>query len=367
MNDNFFNNPGKMDLGSSPVQPDKRAVTGDSNVRRAMHDGVRAAAEEPVTMDGGKDFLELLSTHFLICNDKIIGNGEDCGYEAYTSEAGIMGAFDGCGGLGAKSCSAASDKTEAYMASRTVGAAVRDWFYSCLDNGCRWDVEALRSTIISKLEFCQKHAGDPGPKLRGSMVRPFPSTVAMIAAKVKNGRLLTHHIWAGDSRTYVLDKNGLGQISRDDIKGEDAMSNLTKDGALTNVISSDGRFVLHSAEFAPRHPCILFCASDGCFGYVSSPMEFEMMILGALEKAASVAQWQHLLDAEIAGRAGDDQTIAVAAFGFRDFSELKSYFMDRYLMICRIVQEFGNADPDGKQLLWESYRPGYYRYAANKE
>ena len=50
-------------------------------------------------MDGGKDFLELLSTHFLICNDKIIGNGEDCGYEAYTSEAGIMGAFDGCGGL----------------------------------------------------------------------------------------------------------------------------------------------------------------------------------------------------------------------------------------------------------------------------
>lgn len=322
--------------------------------------------KESFISEDRKDLLDLLSTHFLICNEKIKGKGEDSGYEAYTCEAGIMGVFDGCGGLGAKTCSSISDKTEAYLASRAVGAAVKEWFSACVATGYEWDVEALKAQIISKLELCQNQTGDSGPKLRGSMVRPFPSTIAMITFKIVKGRLITHHIWAGDSRTYVLDKNGLGQISNDDIKGEDAMSNLTRDGALTNVISVDKRFKLHSAVFAPKHPCIMFCATDGCFGYVSSPMEFEMMVLAVLENATNVAEWQHLLNDDIFSRSGDDQTIAIAAFGFDDFSEIKSYYVDRYHAISRIVEKFGNGDPDKKQMLWETYKPNYYRYAAKK-
>lgn len=324
----------------------------------------RAASSFDI-LDCSKDFLELLSTHFLICNDKIKGNGEDSGFEAYTCEAGIMGVFDGCGGLGAKTCPSASDKTEAYLASRAVGAAVREWFHSCETADGQLNVDRLKAQIISKLELCQKQTADSGPKLRGTMIRPFPSTMALITFRISNGVLMTDHIWAGDSRTYVLGRDGLGQISVDDIRDGDALRNLTRDGALTNVISADQRFVLHHASFAPKHPCILFCATDGCFGYVSSPMEFEWMILSALSKAESTEQWQQLLSADIFNRSGDDQTIAVAAFGFEDFTELKSCYSDRYRTVSRIVEKTGG-DPGKTQALWEAYKSGYYRYAAKK-
>ena len=367
MKNGFYNNPSASDLEAVPAMHSKKTAAGKANLGDTLvvdYSGTEFGFE---TLESNNEFLDLLSTHFLICNEKIKGKGEDCGLEAYTCDAGIMGAFDGCGGLGAKTCPSVSNKTEAFLASRAVGAAVKQWFSSCATTAYEWNVEALKEQIISKLELCQNKTSDSGSRLRGSMVRPFPSTIALIAFKIVNGKLLTQHIWAGDSRTYVLDKNGLGQISNDDIKGEDAMSNLTRDGALTNVISADKRFKLHSAEFVPKHPCIMFCATDGCFGYVSSPMEFELMILAALTNANNVAEWQQLLNDDIFNRSGDDQTLALAAFGFNEFSELKNYYSDRYQAISRIVEKFGNGDPGKKQGLWETYKPNYYRYAAQKE
>lgn len=365
MVDKIFRLPVTLPKSEAPVLDRHSLVADNSDCNRlSLNDS--SMEKDSFFPDDRKDLLDLLSTHFLICNEKIKGLGEDSGYEAYTCEAGIMGVFDGCGGLGAKKCPSISDKTEAYLASRAVAAAVKQWFYANEETDYQWNVEELKGQIISKLELCQNQAADSGPKLRGSMVRPFPSTIAMIAFQIVEGKLMTQHIWAGDSRTYILDKNGLGQISNDDIKGEDAMSNLTRDGALTNVISVDKRFKLHSAVFTPKHPCIMFCATDGCFGYVSSPMEFEMMVLAALENATNVAEWQKLLNDDIFNRSGDDQTIAIAAFGFDGFDELKNYFADRYQMISRIVEKFGNGDPDKKQGLWETYKPNYYRYAAKK-
>ena len=91
-----------------------------------------------------------------------------------------------------------------------------------------------------------------------------------------------------------------------------------------------------------------------------------MMVLAALEKATNVAEWQKLLNDDIFNRSGDDQTISIAAFGFNDFDELKSYYADRHHVISRIVEKFGNGDPDKKQGIWETYKPNYYRYAAKK-
>lgn len=365
MSDSFFNTPTSNDLDALPCAGKKTVALGSSAPARTEVGS--ALGMDFFTLDCNKSFLDLLSTHFLICNDKIKGKGEDSGFEAYTSDYGIIGAFDGCGGLGAKSCPAISDSTEAYLASRAVFGAVKQWFYSNASAGGIWSLDELKETIVEKLEVCQRHSGDTGPKLKGSMVRPFPSTIAMVRFKISDKKLVTEHIWAGDSRTYMLDKYGLAQISIDDIKGEDAMSNLTRDGALTNVISADKRFVLHHSMFIPKHPCIIFCATDGCFGYVSSPMEFEYMLLSSLVKSSSVAEWQQKLNDDIFDRSGDDQTIALAAFGFEDFEELKTYYIDRYNAIYKVVQKFEQADPEKRQLLWEAYKPNYYRHTANKE
>lgn len=307
-------------------------------------------------------FLDFLSTHFLICTEKIPGKGEDAGFESFSSDAGVFAVFDGCGGLGSSACSNAQGKTEAYLASRATANAMRLWFLLESENGCPWNTEALKKLIMDNLSVVQTHAGQTGPRMRGSLVRPFPSTIAAVAAKMEGGRLTTTHIWAGDSRTYVLDANGLAQISADDIRGEDAMSNLKRDGALTNLLSSDNRFTLHTATFSPSLPCILFSATDGCFGYVPSPMHFERMILENLMNARSAADWEKRLGQEISSCAGDDQTLALSAYGFIAFEEMRQFFVNRYMYIRNVTDAFDAGDEAGRNALWAAYKPYYYRY-----
>lgn len=309
------------------------------------------------------NFLNALSTHFLICKEKIDTKGEDSGFESYNHEAGIAAAFDGCGGLGARRCLAAGDKTEAYLASRSASDAARQWF----DNNCttelKWDTDELKELIDSNLDILKNKAGSEGPKLMGSMVRSFPTTMAAIVFYVDDGELISKHIWAGDSRTYILEESGLAQISKDDIMGEDAMTNLMRDGALTNVISADKKYTLGSTTFIPEEPCLMFSSSDGCFGYVPSPMHFEYMILKHLVDSESVDEWKDSLAEDINERAGDDQTLALAAFGFESFQIMRQYYVPRLEELSGLIQKFDELDDeDDKLSLWETYKPNYYRY-----
>ena len=365
MSDSLFRAPSADDLDARPYSERNTAAIRSSAPERSV---ISSSPEmDAPALDCTQSFLNLLSTHFLICNDKIKGDGEDSGIEAYTRDVGIIGAFDGCGGLGAKCCPAVSDRTEAYLASRAVGAAVKRWFYANAAAKGNWSLEELRGNIDSNLDLCQRNSGDSGLRLRGSLVRPFPTTMAMVRFQIVDRKLVTEHIWAGDSRTYLLDKRGLAQVSVDDVQNQDAMSNLTNDGALTNVISADKQYVLHHATIVPKHPCIFFCASDGCFGYVSSPMEFEHMILQTLMESDSIIQWKQKLSDAIYERAGDDQTIAIAAFGFETFTDFKAYYMGRYSVMHQLVQTYEQSDQEQRQRLWEAYRPGYYRHIADKE
>ena len=304
------------------------------------------------------NLLELLGTHFLICNEKVPTKGEDCGFEAYTTDAGVIGVFDGCGGLGARACSNLSGKTEAYIASRAVGSAVKMWF----EAGYRWELDKLKHCISHSLSICKEQSGETGSRIKGSLIRSFPTTLALVTFCIKENELISKHIWAGDSRTYILDQDGLGQISTDDNKGEDAMDNLTRDGALTNVLSSDMNFTLHSRSVRILQPSIVISATDGCFGYVSSPMEFELLLLKSLVEASNVDSWQRILSKEISYVSGDDQSIAVSVFGFDDFNEMKNYFDKRYQTLTDIVKTYATAEPDEGMRIWKTYKPNYYRF-----
>ena len=44
-----------------------------------------------------------------------------------------------------------------------------------------------------------------------------------------------------------------------------------------------------------EHPCIIMAATDGCFGYLKSPMEFEKLLLDTLLAGESIVQWQNAL------------------------------------------------------------------------
>lgn len=361
-------------VGDSLKKSDKNDVSGFmKNVITSRLDGKNTyeadidANTHSVAEECKTDLLELLSTHFLICNEKIQGKGEDSGFEAYARDAAVMGVFDGCGGLGSKICPNISDKTEAYLASRAVGNAVKQWFEFNSQTGYSWNADILKEIICANLDICKSCIEEESLKLKGSLIRSFPSTIAAITFQIKNGRLSTNHFWAGDSRTYILDHLGIAQISVDDINGEDAMTNLTQDGVLTNVVSADKNFILHKANYEAICPCIMLCSTDGCFAYLSSPMEFELLILSTLMKSACVEKWQKVLSDEISSRSGDDQTLALAAFGFTTFKEMKRYFRKRYKKILSIVQKFENLNSDERQLMWEQYKSGYYRNKTEEE
>ena len=72
-------------------------------------------------------------------------------------------------------------------------------------------------------------------------------------------------MWAGDSRVYVLYEKGLLQMTVDDLDVSDAMKNLSADGALTNVISSDGNYEVHGKIIGVRTTCIDICSHRWMF------------------------------------------------------------------------------------------------------
>ena len=328
---------------------------------------VNSTGKRRSVAQNGPGLLDLLSIHLMICNERIKDRGEDDACVRFHAEAGILGVFDGCGGVGAKVCPSMSNKTEAYLASLAVRHAVQDWFQQQARTGFEWNLEQLKSRITKYLQILQRFTGDSGSRLKGSLVRSFPSTISLIACKLSGGELVTDHIWAGDSRTYCLDGGGLAQISVDDIHGQDAMDNLSKDGALTNVLSADGNYELHAKRFVPRLPCILFSASDGCFGYVASPMEFELLILSTMINAKNAVEWEDMLGKEFAARAGDDQSISLGAFGFRSYPEMKRFYQERLAYVQNVVQTFNESNAAIKSRIWEQYKPNYYRYSNNKE
>lgn len=304
-------------------------------------------------------FLDSLSTHFLICEEKIEEHGEDSGLEAINECAGVFGVFDGCGGLGAMSYPRMQNKTGAYLASRIVSAAVLAWF----EEGCRsgaWDCNILKKWITEYMDFCAAGCGSTAVKIKGSMVRTLPTTIAAIVCSYGAGGLRMSHIWAGDSRTYILLPGGLVQISRDDVDGEDALSNLSNDGVLTNVVSADSAYTLHCRGLFKKGPCVVLAATDGCFGYLSSPMMFEYFLIDTMLCARNVREWRELLLHRIGECSGDDYTLSLAVFGYETFAHLQKDYELRRNTLAGILQQFEAADEEGKLVIWENYRKHYY-------
>ena len=82
--------------------------------------------------------------------------------------------------------------------------------------------------------------------------------------------------WAGDSRAYVFDPDGARQLSTDDLRDPgDALANLRHDSVVSNAMSADTEFHVSYRRVELQAPFLLVCATDGCFGYVPTPMHFE--------------------------------------------------------------------------------------------
>lgn len=313
-----------------------------------------------------------LSLDFVIsfCRDKLPGRGEDSYCHSFCDVAGLLGAFDGCGGAGARKHDYYSGHTEAYMASRFCAGVFYDHFRKFFPRQC--DPNELANQVFAPQVARQLAAFAP-PKapsslqMKGSGVRTLPSTAAVALIQQRaDGAMLVSAIWAGDSRVYILDSKGLAQLTVDDTSVPDPMLNLYKDGILRNVLCSDRPVQLHCKTIVMQEPFVVFSATDGCFGYLSTPMEFEGALLRSLLQSGCAAQWEQTLADALTAVSGDDHTLCLAAYGYGSYTALQQIFAPRYAYLeqyyLRPVATLPPEDRDSRLPLWDAYKQDYMRY-----
>ena len=299
-----------------------------------------------------------------VWTEKRPGRGEDAEplvLHNYAARRGMLAVCDGVGGAGVQTAgrtSAGTERTGAWVSSRGVRLAAEAYFQQVVqfdgaprhaqpgqsdhgpgpagDEAARGDTggdlgqrgaPSLHQSVDQMLQGLRNPARS---RIGGTMQRELPSTLAAILYRVHDTSLDIRVRWAGDSRCYLLTSQaGLQQLSRDDSDAADALEALEQDPPMTNQIAADGRYQIYDVREAAELPCMLLCATDGFFNYVSTPAHFEYILLRALAKAADPREWSAALAEDVQSYTQDDASLALVAFGYGDFGQLRATFADR--------------------------------------
>ena len=276
---------------------------------------------------------------------------------------------DGCGGLGSKRYDKLEQHTGAYLASRLATRAVLGWWQEQMQVPAnpaegRYQLEDLQQEIGAVFtSFASVHCQEESSRIVGSMQRTLPTTLCALFAsdRCKAGSFL----WAGDSRGYTLDADGLHQYTADDVRGNfDAFDSLLLDRPLSNLICANQMPKLHMRRFPLPDKGLLLCMTDGSYNAFSSPMELEMMLLDTMMHSANLARWQRKLEKTLAASMQDDMTLLYCPRGFVDYEAMKEYFLPRFEQLKRDYITPARRKRKNREVargFWQQYRMEYDR------
>jgi hypothetical protein len=326
---------------------------------------------------------------------KVPGEGEDSDPIVRDGrELGLVAVFDGMGGAGGTVYETPDGpRTGAYLASRVARDVVEERMLALLDPEWNLDGPAaardLTRSVKRALADTLAGLNAPASGLRSRLLRALPTTMALMALQrrePRKGRWAGHVFWSGDSRVYVLDPaTGAHQLTRDDLRDPgDALVNLRQDSVVSNAMSADVDFVVHHHQVELTAPFLAVAATDGCFGYVRTPIHFEHLVLASLRDSTGAGSWSRLLQQRIAVITGDDAAMAVLGVG-ADHGEFRQLFATRTAQIeqrCvvpldELDSEVGRAEQAVAEArrrhaalqtsLWAAYKPEYERYLGREE
>ena len=307
-----------------------------------------------------------------ICTEMVDNAGEDSYSSFIQGNNGYIGVFDGCGGMGARRYEKADGHTGAYISSRACALSTFLWVSegSCSIDCRQKDMcESLKKRLKKDLTDLKAFLEMPGERvIKGDLYRALPTTLSVIITDAAEHIVDAAYLWAGDSRGYLLDAQGLCQITEDDIDDlQDAYSNLTSDSRLENVVNADTDFQIHEKHIHLTRPSLLIAATDGAFAYMLTPMEFEYIVLHTMLGAMSPAQWESALNEAIGRFASDDYSLMVLSVGFENYGQMQTYFRKRESTIyAEYIEPMGSTiEDDGEnnyEVYWKKYKKSYERY-----
>lgn len=306
----------------------------------------------------------------------------------------VLGVFDGMGGAGGAEWDSdftedGQFKTKAYIGSRIVRNAIEK---AIMDDPSivllKEFSDKLKKVIIERYAS-EKEKYPPKSKggLRSALIKEYPTTLAITIIIQEENEYYIDSYWAGDSRNFIWNTDGLFQISIDDLKGNpDPLQNLHEDAPMSNCVQADAPFKINHKRIplSSKSKFVAISATDGCFGYYPSPMDFEKSLIDTLHNSNSIEEWEGNLIKAFSFVTGDDFSFSIAAVGFKSFNELKSYLgspnkliKSYYAKRTHFEQEVRKADEKIAKLkksvdaslnwLWPQYKETYLKYMTEDE
>jgi serine/threonine protein phosphatase PrpC len=312
-------------------------------------------------------------------SDPILRDGPDLG---------LVGVFDGMGGAGGTIYETPDGpRTGAYLASRIARDVVERRMLDLLEPDWHLNGKSAASDLQRSVQHAlRQRLEELNPArsgLRSRLIRALPTTMALAALQriQPGGPVWAGHVfWAGDSRAYVFESSGARQLSTDDLRDPgDALANLRRDSVVSNAMSADVEFHVNYRRVQLRAPFLLICATDGCFGYVRTPMHFEHLVLSRLMEARTTEAWSSSLQTDIAAVTGDDAAMSMLGVG-ADLKEFQKLFAPRVAELASDViepldqlddtvarveqelQELRSRQLDETTKRWNRYKTGYEHY-----
>ena len=298
------------------------------------------------------------NSYIALYTEKKDGLGEDSTPLIYRSSNTLcVGVFDGMGGAGATEYPTLTigNKTGAYLSSRIVRAVCFDW----LDKNGKIDIWGLKEEISRYFNYLLSIWDIKPSGLRSGFVRVLPTTLAIVEASRNGSRTEVSSYWAGDSRNYVLLASGLKQLSCDDLRQpKDPLENLRSDDALSNCICQDKPFEINIKRISFNEPIIILSATDGCFGYLLTPMHFEFILLDCLMKSSNCTEWSEAIRKTLSPISSDDFTIGLQIVD-GDFNYWQNLLQVRYEFlkesVIKPIEQMKSSYENAKQecAMWE--------------
>lgn len=307
-------------------------------------------------MQNNNDSTLSTATYLKFNIEKTLNEGEDADpilVESVSSRRFFIGVADGMGGSGSTNYEyEGTSKTGAYFASRITLKSCQTFFDKLFQSNFELQDYLIKLKIYIKEELLSnlKLFKFEVSGLKSKLLRSLPTTLAGIQIECNETQTNITSIWAGDSRSYILTANkGLQQISIDDLKEElDPFDNIKKDSQLKNFISADNDFTLNIRKLSVTEPLLAIVATDGCFGYFHTPMQFEYSLLQSLDLAETIEDWQNNLINIIKPIAGDDFSMLILVVGWNnDLSLVKRDFKQRIqLLYSDVIEQLELLDKD---------------------